>query len=149
MKGFLIILITGFLVILACSKDKLETKPTLEIKSVNSKNIGLGQNFVAELEFRDKEGDVDSILFIIRERTNRLGRRTVANNYAVPNFPNQSRGEFQVTLDYSRQLTGGFSTIPLPGSRVQPDTMNIKFVLKDRKNNLSDTVIVSNVIITR
>lgn len=149
MKGFLFTLTIGFIGVLACSKDKFETKPSLEIKSVNTKNLNLGQNFIVELEFKDKEGDVDSVLFIIRERINRLGRRTVSNGYTVPNFPNQHKGEIQVTLDYARQLTGGFSTIPLPGGRVQPDTMNIKFVLKDRKNNVSDTVAVTNVVITR
>jgi hypothetical protein len=56
-------------------KDKFETKPELEIKNVNSKNLRQGQDLVVTLEFRDKEGDVDSILYVVRERTNRLGRK--------------------------------------------------------------------------
>ncbi len=149
MKGFLSILIISFILITACGKDKFETKPTLEIKSVNSKNLGFNQDLIVNLEFRDKEGDVDSVLFVIRERVNRLGRKTLSNNYAVPNFPNKNKGEIQVTLDHSTQLIATFSTISLPGGKVQPDTMNIKFVLKDRKDNKSDTVVVDNVVITR
>ena len=149
MKGFSFILILSSLIILACEKDKFETKPELEIKNVNSKNLRQGQDLVVNLEFRDKEGDVDSILYVVRERINRLGKRTVTNNYAVPNFPNQKSGEIQVTLGYANRLTQGFSTISLPGNQVQPDTMNIKFILKDRKDNLSDTVVVDNVIIAR
>jgi hypothetical protein len=67
----------------------------------------------------------------------------------MPEFPNTSKGDIQVTLSYALQLTQGFTAIPLPGNQKQADTMNIKFVLKDRAKNLSDTAVISNVIIIR
>jgi hypothetical protein len=146
----ILVLLSGVLVIfLACDKDKFESKPTLEVKSVKSKNLDLGDNFSATLGFTDKEGDVDSVLYIIRERTNVKGKRTVADDYLMPEFPNTSKGDIQVTLSYALQLTQGFTAIPLPGNQKQADTMNIKFVLKDRAKNLSDTAVISNVIIIR
>jgi hypothetical protein len=145
---YLVIALTAVLVLLmACSKDKFQTKPSLEVKSAN-KSLDVGENFSASLTFTDKEGDVDSVIYIIRERINNGGKRTVSDDYTVPEFPNISKGDIQVTLDYYLQLTQGFTAIVLGGVR-QADTMNIKFVLKDRANNLSDTAIVSNVVIKR
>ena len=145
---YLIIALTPVLILLtACSKDKFQTKPSLEVKSAN-KSLEVGESFSASLTFTDKEGDVDSVIYIIRERINNTGKRTVSDDYTVPEFPNISKGEIQVTLDYYLQLTQGFTALVLGGVR-QADTMNIKFVLKDRVNNLSDTVVVNNVVIKR
>lgn len=149
MKAKVIAIISVLLIFTACNKDKFQSKPTLKLKSVGSTSISQGENFVATLEYTDKEGDVDSILYVIRERLNVRGQRTVSDDYDVPEFPNKSKGEIQVTLEYSIRLTQGFTAIQLPGGLKQNDTMNIKFVLKDRAKNLSDTVVVSNVIITR
>ena len=144
------LILSAFLVFFtACSKDSFETKPTLTVKSVNSKSLDQGEDFVANLEYTDKEGDVDNVIYVIRQRVNKLGQRTVSDDYTVPEFPNNDKGDIEVVLRYSFELTAGFTAIPMPGNQKQPDTMNIKFVLKDRASNLSDTAIVSNVIIRR
>ena len=149
MKTFIGILSCFLIIFTGCDKGKFETKPTLEVKSVQSKSLARGDDFFVDLEFTDKEGDVDSVIYVIRERTNALGRRTVSDDYTVPEFPNTSKGEIKVQLRYSFELTAGFSAISLPGNKKQADTMNLKFVLKDRANNLSDTAVVSNVVIAR
>ncbi|HVG15396.1 MAG TPA: hypothetical protein VM935_10565 [Chitinophagaceae bacterium] len=149
MKGFLFILSSILVIAFACSKDKFKTKPTLDIKSFNTKNIQVGNDLNVNLEFTDKEGDVDSVIYVIRQRINRRAPLTRNNDYTVPSFPKTTRGEILVSLDNARQLTQGFSTISLPGSQVQDDTMNIKFVLKDRAGNTSDTAVLTNVVIKR
>ena len=149
MKSTLLILSVLLAFFIACNKDTFESKPTLTVKSVNSKSLNQGQDFIANLEYTDKEGDVDSVIYVIRERTNNLGKRTVADDYTVPKFPNNKKGEIEVVLRYSFELTAGFSAIPMPGNQKQPDTMNLKLVLKDRASNLSDTAIVGSVIIRR
>jgi hypothetical protein len=149
MKGVLFILSLVIVIVVACSKDKFKTKPTLDIKSVNTKNVQLGNDLNVNLEFTDKEGDVDSVIYVIRQRINRRAPLTRNNDYVVPSFPKATRGEILVSLDHARQLTQGFSTISLPGSMVQDDTMNIKFVLKDRAGNTSDTAVLNTVVIKR
>lgn len=147
MKYLVIVLTSALILLTACGKDKFETKPTIKIKSA-TEFVNVGESFSAILNFTDKEGDVDSVIYVIRERINQGGKRMVSDDYPVPQFPNTSKGEIQVTLDYSLQLTQGFTALVLGGVK-QSDTMNIKFVLKDRANNLSDTAIVSKVVIKR
>lgn len=42
-------------IIVACSKNKLETKPSIEVKSYNTKEVFPGQDLIINLEFGDKE----------------------------------------------------------------------------------------------
>jgi len=141
-----------FILILACKKDKFETKPQITIVSVTDKFIPFNGSIDVTLEFTDKEGDVNDSLFVIRERINRRGPLVRSPlPYKIPAFPNTSKGEFFVSLDY-RTLTLNLSPIRIIGSnpvRNEPDTMNLKFVAKDQAGNKSDTATVANVIIIR
>ena len=142
-----------FILIFACNKDKFETKPRLTVKSVSDKLIPFNGSIDVTLEFTDKEGDVNDSIFVIRERINRRGPLVrPASPYKIPAFPNTTKGEFLVSLEYSRGLTFGISPIRILGSnpaRNEPDTMNLKFVAKDQAGNKSDTATVGNVIIIR
>ena len=147
-KGVLIAL---YLVLLSagCSKDKYQTKPSLTLKSTNGDIIPKGATYSLEFEFTDKEGDIDDTLYIIRQRLNIKGMVTMPPfNFQVPEFPRQSKGEIRVDLDYNFHLTVGINPIGI-SPNFEPDTMRYKFVLKDRENNLSDTVEVGPTIIIR
>ena len=128
--------------IMACSKDKFETKPTLKYKSSSSDIVPLGSGLQVILEFTDKEGDLDSV-FIIRERLNKRG--PLVNNSLQLGFPstfkNETKGDLILNLDYAGRLTYQIPEITIPGTggAREPDTLLIKFVVKDRENNLSDT----------
>lgn len=142
-----------FIVILACNKDKFQTKPQLTVKSVSDKLIPFNGGIDVTLGFTDKEGDVNDSIFVVRERLNRRGPLVrPASPYKIPAFPNTTQGEFIVSLQYSAGLTFGISPIRIIGSnpaRNEPDTMNLKFVARDKAGNKSDTVTVGNVIVTR
>ena len=141
-----------FIIVLACSKDKFQTKPQIKIVSVTDKHIPFNGGIDVTLEFTDKEGDVNDSLFVVRERINRRGPLVRSPlPYKIPFFPNTSKGEFFVSLDY-RTLTLNLTAIRIIGSnpaRNEPDTLNLKFIAKDKAGNKSDTVTVDNVIITR
>jgi hypothetical protein len=143
----------AFLIIAACNKDKFQTKPTLKITSDNPKTIPVGGTLSVTLEYTDKEGDVNDSLFIIRQRLNVRGRSTyVALPYKIPDFPATDKGEIRVNLDYQLGLTLQIQPIRIPGSnpsRNEPDTLNLKFVVKDKAKNISDTVVLNNVIVSR
>jgi hypothetical protein len=149
-KGVLMALFLFFLCA-ACSKDKYESKPTLKLLSINGNVIPkqMGSGLALEFEFTDKEGDVDDTLYIVRQRLNVKGPVTMpAFNFDVPTFPHQSKGELHVELDYTFHLTVGLNPIG-QAPNFEPDTMIYKFVLKDKQNNLSDTVAVGPIIVIR
>jgi hypothetical protein len=133
-----------------CSKDKLESKPKIDLKSVNTKFISTGGTLTVNLNFKDKEGDLDDSLYVIRQRMNRRGLVTARpSGYKIPAFGGKDKGEIEVNLTYSA-LTFNISPIKIPGVQAnEPDTLNLGFVVRDKAKNLSDTVRVDNVIVTR
>lgn len=144
------IIICAF-VFIGCQKDKFTTSPQIEIKAVNSNVIPQGFPLNVRLEFRDKEGDVSDSIFIIRERINR--RSPIVRPplpFKIPTFPSKQSGEIEVNLDYSLQLTLGISPIKIPGiEKNEPDTMRYKFVVRDLKQNVSDTAVLNDIIVIR
>jgi len=152
MKQF--VAISAFVLLLAaCSKDKFETKPHLEIKSVNTKEVAFNEPFNVTFEFTDKEGDVSDSFFIVRQRLNARDPQTLNPlPYKIPDFPNTMKGEIEVNLSYQNELTLNLPPIRIPGSNPQqnePDTMILKFVAKDKGGNFSDTAVVDNIIVER
>ena len=140
--------------IIACGKDKLETKPELEYLSRNTDIVQVSQPLRLNIEFRDKEGDVSDTLFIVRQRLNKKGPLQLpASFYMIPDFPKTDKGEFEITLDYQFHLITGFTAIPIPGSgtpaKKEVDTLRIKIVARDLGGNKSDTLVVDNVYVIR
>jgi len=136
----------------ACDKGKYQTTPSLKIKSVNGDLVPVNATLIVELEFTDKEGDVDDTLYIIRQRLNKKSPITfAASPYKVPNFPHESKGLIRVQFDYNLNLTFGINPISLGGNppKYENDTMNYKFVLKDQAGNKSDTAVLSNIVVLR
>ena len=153
-KGILI----GFSVVLlslACNKDKFETKPTLKFKSQNGNLFANNQDgLVVELEFTDKEGDVSDTIFVKKIRVNqRQPVSTLRDSFKlkVPEFPGDTKGIIKVTMDYQNYLISANPPLPMLGNPTQkePDTLMIKFALKDKGNHISDTVTVGPIYVIR
>jgi|GEM_PF-187240 len=145
---YLIIVLIGFI---ACKKDNVETKPTLKLESMSSEFVPRNQNLSLTFTFTDKEGDISDSIFMIRTRLNRRGPLTrAAIPYKVPEFPSKSKGEIVLELDYRLDITTGIPALSVQGNNTQrePDTLQLKFVLRDKAKNLSDTA-VANVIVER
>ena len=147
---FGLFLLLGILV--ACGKDKFETKPQLTLKSVNNKEVPFNGNLVVNLEFTDKEGDVSDSIYVIRERLN--ARQPIAPpplEYTIPDFPSRDKGEFEININYLN-LVNGMSSIRIPGtnpSEFETDTLRLKFVARDKGGNFSDTLIVNDIFVER
>jgi len=144
----------GILLMLACGKDKPETKPSIKIKSVSADVIPNGGSLYVELEFADKEGDINDTLYILKKRLNKKEVATIRDSIArkVPDFPARSRGTIELTLDYSNYLVSAQSppvVTPGPPPTYEPDTVKMSFVIKDKANNKSDTVTIPRLIIIR
>lgn len=134
----------------ACNKDKVETKPHLSFKSYNSSVIGVGGDVLITLNFTDQEGDLDSV-FVLRQRINQRGfSPSQIIDLGIPKFGGQNRGEVQVGLDYGTQLTFNLPALRIPGTNeYEADTLNLRFYIKDKKGNASDTIGPERLIVMR
>jgi hypothetical protein len=136
------------ILVVACSKDKYETKPRLEIKDYNTKEVSRGQDLRIRLNYYDKEGDIDGAWIVgIRDRLNQfpLGPnddRTDTfpnpnNPVYLPDFPAKDFGEITFQLPYDA----------LKESQVENDTMVFRFAITDKAGNKSDTITSDKIVV--
>jgi hypothetical protein len=146
-----ITLCAGILLTLACGKDKLETKPSIEIKSVSGNVVPVGGNLRITLEFNDKEGDVDDSLFVKRVRLNTIGavrdeRLTDSFYLMVPAFNEKSTGEILLNLQYNFGLKDAVENIKVNDKEIA-DTVLFRFALQDKGGHTSDTVSTGQIVV--
>lgn len=139
--------------VIACNKDKLETKPSLKLKSVSSSTIPVQGNLIVQLDFADKEGDISDTIFVKKIRINKIVVPTIRDSFElqVPAFPDRSRGVIELQLKYQNHL---ISAINPPSNGGTPpdlhdDTLIFKFALRDKAKNISDTVTTDPIVIVR
>jgi hypothetical protein len=154
MKSLFPIALLCFFLVVACGKDKLETKPRISIKSVNTRVVPISQNLVVDLEFRDKEGDASDSIFIIKQRLNvapvqgSILRPLIGRD--IPDFPKRQMGEIRLDLEYNDFLVSAETPNRNPLTQeIEPDSLNFKFVVKDKAGHFSDTVVLERIIILR
>lgn len=153
MKVSLVVLSVLAAAVLACNKDKFQTKPTISIKSINTEVVPLNGSFIITLECTDKEGDVKDTLVIIKNRINKRTTRTVRDTlwYQFPDFPNNMRTEIVATLNYQDILSAEFPPV-IPGSNPpqnERDTLILKLAVQDNAGNRSDTISTRQIIVVR
>jgi hypothetical protein len=153
MQKFVLYSILGLAVFVACSKDKFQDKPTIEIKSINPTYVSAlsGAYMEIEMEFTDKQGDLDSV-FLFKERLNQRVKPILAPYlpYPLPNFPEKTKGVLKVTLlNTDLAATGNPESKPGEPFGKEPDTIQFKIVVKDKSGNASDTITTDQLIIER
>ena len=150
MKNRVVYLSALLLFVIGCNKDKFNTRPTIKIKSVSSSVVPINSSLQIELEYTDKEGDISNSIFIQKIRLNKVVVPTIRDSFSlpVPDFPGKSKGLIQLTLDYQNHLV---SAVNPPGTppNFESDTLIIRMALKDKANNVSDTVSTNQIIILR
>jgi hypothetical protein len=137
----------------ACNKDKYQTKPQISIKSVSTDVVPINGSATFVLSYTDKEGDISDTLYVRKTRINKTTVATVRDYifYKIPDFPDYPKGEINVMLDYQTILSA-ITPPPIPGSnppQPQPDTLNIKFWIKDKGGNISDSVTAEKIVVIR
>jgi hypothetical protein len=146
----------ALIVFVACSKDKFQDKPSVEIKSINPTQVQAvsGSVMQMELEFTDKQGDVDSVC-LYKSRLNLRPKPLLVNAmtllYELPDFPEKSKGVIKLTLQHATELIAAESPnsqIGAPNDK-EPDTIIFKIVVKDKAGNVSDTVTTDKLVIER
>jgi len=140
------------LAIMACGKDKVESQPHLKFKNFNSDVVAQNGFLRVTLDFTDQEGDLDSV-FVTRQRLNKRGPSYVGFYYGqTPEFGKQNRGELQLDFSVAQDLIFGLPAISIPGSnppQYEPDTLQLRFYLKDKAGHTSDTAVAKPLIVIR
>jgi hypothetical protein len=144
MKRILFVLPVLVVIMIACNKDKFQTKPTIRVKSISGNFIPLNGTFVLTLECTDKEGDVQDSVIIIKKRLNRRVVATIRDTlrYKFPVFPKSTRTDVQATLDY-QSILSAFNPPFIPGSsppQREVDTLILRLAVRDNAGNTSDTI---------
>lgn len=149
----ILFILFGILLLSACSKDKLQTKPSIKIKSTSPLLVPFGGTLSLEMEFADKEGDISNVLAFYKTRTNKRVVPTIRDSFAlqVSDFPKNQRGNLNVTLYYQNHLVSAINPPNLGGTppRFENDTLIFRIVLKDLAGNVSDTVSTPSIVISR
>lgn len=149
----LLLIALGISLLTACGKDKLETKPSIKIKSIDPLFVASSGTLTMEMEFADKEGDISNQLAFFKKRTNLRSVPTIRDSFSlqVSDYPKNPRGELRVTLYYQNHLVSAINPPNLGGSppRFENDTVVFRLVLKDLAGNISDTVSTSPIVISR
>jgi hypothetical protein len=144
----LVPILSTVIIIAACSKNKYNTRPSLEVVDESSVVPRDGQIFV-RLNFTDKEGDVarDSIYYqpeLLNVRRPVGPREYAGVKDPLPDFPDKTKGEIELRLDhflYYKEIADN-----RPGVD-KNDTLIIRFVLKDRAGNVSDTAVSGQIVL--
>ena len=135
---------TLILLILACNKDKFQTKPTITVKDISPTDVVPNGRLTITLECTDKEGDAGGgELTYIRVRTNGTAipdpgtyDKIDTVHYVVPEFPKTQKTDISVTIQYDF----------MDEDPNRNDTMFFKLALKDVANNSSDTISTQSVV---
>ncbi|MGN6420571.1 MAG: hypothetical protein ACTHMC_23880 [Pseudobacter sp.] len=140
----LILLIpVAILFTMSCGKDKLRSKPSIKLKSISTRELDSQGNpyLVVEFDYADKEGDIGNPYGLWLEKT-RLNQRLTAltgndtfslgvPEPVVPRTDGQIEARIQAQDLFQAQD---------PGNPAEPDSMNLRFVLRDAAGNTSDTL---------
>jgi hypothetical protein len=153
MQKLVFVSLIGLVILIACSKDNIETKPALTIKSISPTQVPGNTDLQINLTFTDKQGDIDT-LYLKKIRTN-LDVRPTTNadtiDYQIPEFPEKSKGEIRILLRYNEALVAAITPpdqVGAPNGK-EPDTLVFKFIVMDKAKNISDTVTSEPVVVER
>ncbi|NML21134.1 hypothetical protein HHL16_09630 [Pseudoflavitalea sp. G-6-1-2] len=143
--GLLLIPVT-ILIAQGCGKDKLRTKPSIKVKSVTPRDVSDKETIpvVVIFDYADKEGDIGGTLWMGKTRLNLQQTSIIegrdSTRFAVP-VPEVRRTDGQIEI---RLVAVNLAMVETPS---QPDTMALRFALRDEAGNTSDTVSAGTIIL--
>ncbi len=150
--SLLLLIPAAILVWSSCSKDKLRSKPSIKLKSISTRELPTTNDphLIVEFDYADKEGDVggETALWVKRTYLNQrqtllLTPDTFSLGVPVPTVPRQD-GQIEAHMRASVIYLAAD-----PGNPREPDSINLKFVLRDAGGNTSDTLDAGMVVVIR
>lgn len=150
--SLLLLVPAAILVWSSCSKDKLRSKPSIKLSSISTRELP-SQNdphLIVTFDYADKEGDVGGERALWVKKTYLNERQTTLHepdsfSLGVP-VPTVPRMDGQIEA----HMRASILHMALdPGNPAQPDTINLRFVLRDAGGNTSDTLDAGTVVVIR
>ena len=149
MKTKLLIVLIMALGIAACNKDKFNTTPGLTFTDVNTTQLSPNQSIVFTLHYTDKEGDIQSTLYV-QKITKNCEASNFESLYAIPaEVPKQTNAEGDIQVRFGYGVGLGFPAIKEPACPGQNDTCVFRFALTDLANNTSDTITSPQIVLIK
>jgi hypothetical protein len=147
MRYPILISIFLFVIFTSCNKDKFSTTPTLKFEKVSTKELHPGGIITFTLSFTYK-GDLNGNIFVqeLVPLCTGNGIDSINTTYNIPSFPASQNQKGEITVTYGYNVTG-YDPIHQPQCTPNNDTAIFRFVLKDNKMHVSDTVSSPQVII--
>lgn len=147
MRYTLLFSIFLFVAFISCSKDQYSTTPSLKFENVNTTELHAGEILVFTLSFTYKDG-LSGNVFVQELVPKCSGNEidSVNTPYDLPSFPASQNQKGEITVTYGYNVSG-YSPILPPQCSPRNDTAIFRFVLKDNKNHVSDTVSSPPVVI--
>lgn len=149
MKTKTLILTAITLIALSCNKDTYNTRPKLTFKSVNGSSFSANQTIIFNIEFTDKEGDLQDSIWV-QKVTRIAGCNNFSDRLKIPAFiptPNL-KGTLEIGYGIGLNSPGGYPILPqCPVGK--NDTCYFKFWARDSQKNVSDTVTSPNIVILK
>jgi hypothetical protein len=138
------------LVIVSCKKSN-NGELTLKVNSVSANVIPVDADLTVTLDFTSKGSVIDTI-GMIKLRINQDQTPTIRDTilYPVPTYPESAKGQLQLLLDYNLDLVSAESPPTVGNPPVnEPDSLVLRFFVKDAANNVSDTVNTGTIVVLR
>ncbi|MGZ8545679.1 MAG: hypothetical protein ACXWV0_10300 [Flavisolibacter sp.] len=132
---FLVVVMAVF----ACSKDKFKTEPQVEIKSLGPAEVRKGELFSLRAIVRDKEGDLQDSVLLVRKRFAGNTQLTVDTlRYDISNFNFPDKNVIEVTAVFSYgELRDGYIFANLES---QDRDFAVGIIVRDKAGNRSEYV---------
>ncbi len=141
MRNYLIISI-ALLLVMGCGKDKVGAKPELKLENVSS--TGVPKNSLLQFNFSFITGIAADSIYVEKVVPD-CPATAFEDAFKVPQYPSSvNKGQMQVTF------VNGYADeyIDLRGPTCgQNDTVTFRFVLRDIKGNVSDTITSPQIVI--
>ncbi|MGZ5286920.1 MAG: hypothetical protein ACXWB9_07040 [Flavisolibacter sp.] len=132
---FLVVVMAVF----ACSKDKFKTEPQVEIKSLGPAEVRKGELFSLRAIVRDKEGDLQDSVLLVRKRFAGNTQLTVDTlRYDISNFNFPDKNVIEVTAIFSYgELRDGYIFANLES---QDRDFAVGIIVRDKAGHRSEYV---------
>ena len=144
MKTKLLFLLALPFLFYGCNKDSFTTKPKISIKSISKTVLSPGDLIIFELDFTDAEGDIQDTFYVQRISKICPGTVNFFSRNRVPEFSPTKNLKGIIEMGFGYDVSSSYASIRGCGSR--NDTSYFRFWLKDKANNISDTVVSENIV---
>ena len=144
------ILFVGFAALLAaCGKDKFQTVPQVEIKSLSPKNTVLGDVIVLTANVTDKEGDVQDSALFCRKKISLANfvvqTDTIRKSLKELGIPSAQEYQLNLSLKYGQKVN---EYEYQPNSDGVDRKLTLGVIVRDKAGNRS-TYVESDTIILK